>query len=234
MTDPMWTVIILAVLWMIVVVPMVVQRKDARAGQRSAAKFASAMRLLGSRRVVENTEYDVVSSPIEPARAIPSVHVSGVASRRPVPAAKESLMLPPDRHGMSEARRQMLARRRRSLACLTIASIVFLLGALIVGGAVLWVIGLLALAGLIGYLVFLRTQARTDRARRETRRAAAAASAPARDHDATSSTALRISPPESVVRIDEEDIALDHLDTVDLTGLYSEVELQDNRIRRAG
>ena len=37
---------------------------------------------------------------------------------------------------------------------------------------------------------------------------------------------------ESVVRIDEDDVSLDHLDTIDLTGLYSEVELEDPAIRR--
>lgn len=249
MTDPMLTVLILAVLWLLVVVPMVVQRKDARAGQRSVARFGAAMRALGSRRVADaesarsaqNSE-DGTTSPADDvgapdpatlftrARATPSVHVSGPVTRRPVPASKESLMFPLDPQDMSHARRRMLARRRRSLGVLILASIVLLVAAAVSGATWVWAVGLLAVLGLCAYLMFLRSQARRDRIRRAQRRARATTAHPVRDYDATVRSAL----PDSAVRIDEDDIALDHLDTVDLTGLYSEVETRNMQTRRAG
>jgi len=69
MTDPTVTVVILAVLWLIVAVPMVLQRRDARAGQRSVARFGAVMRTLGSRRGVRT---DATPSPISASRATPS------------------------------------------------------------------------------------------------------------------------------------------------------------------
>jgi len=142
-------------------------------------------------------------------------------------------MFPPDRHDMSEARRQMLKRRRRALIGLVAASVVLLISAIVFGGPWLWTLGVLTLAGLAGYLVFLRSQARRDRARRQNRRDRASARHPAHDYDATA-TSIRATQPESAVRIDEDDVALDHLDTVDLTGLYSEVEMRETEVRRAG
>ena len=46
MNSPMMTVVVLAVLWMIVVIPMIIQKLDARKGERSAARFSGAMRAL--------------------------------------------------------------------------------------------------------------------------------------------------------------------------------------------
>ena len=109
MTEPMVTVAVLAVLWLIVVVPMVLQRKDARAGSRSAARFGASMRLLGRRSVI-----DRVGPALEQTK--PTLNVSGVVSRKPVPAPKESLMRLPQRSEMSHARLNMMARRRRALS----------------------------------------------------------------------------------------------------------------------
>ena len=48
MISPMMTVVVLAVLWLIVVIPMLVKRKDDRAGERSARE----VRLRDARPVV--------------------------------------------------------------------------------------------------------------------------------------------------------------------------------------
>jgi hypothetical protein len=228
----MLTVVVLAVLWLIVVVPMIVRRKDERAGERSVARFGSAMRALSSRRssalAPEATESDDLAS------SEPAIHVSGAVNRRPVPASKESLMYPPDRNDMSEARRQMMTRRRRSLTGLGIAGVLFLLVALVTGSTLVWVLEFLVLASLSGYVLFLRSQARRDRERRASRLQRATTSRAVDGYDATAEAPRLVRRPDSAVRIDEDDVDLDHLDTVDLTGLYSEVEFDDVQIRRAG
>jgi hypothetical protein len=228
----MLTVVVLAVLWLIVVVPMIVRRKDERAGERSVARFGSAMRALSSRGssalAPEATESDDLA-PSEPA-----IHVSGAVNRRPVPASKESLMYPPDRNDMSEARRQMMTRRRRSLTGLGVAGVFFLLVALVTGSTLVWVLEFLVLASLSGYVLFLRSQARRDRERRASRLQRATTSRAVDGYDATAEAPRLVRRPDSAVRIDEDDVDLDHLDTVDLTGLYSEVEFDDVQIRRAG
>ena len=240
MTDPMWTVLLLAVLWLIVVVPMILRRRDERAGQRSVARFGASMRALSRRSVVRS---EPLPRPDETDdRPTVFVNGAGAVSRRPVPASEESLMYPPDQHEMSAARRQMMARRRRSLTILGVGSVVFLLLALVTGSALAWTPAILLLVGLAGYLLFLRSQARRDRERRQARRARSSGRS-SRDYDATDSgsfdwsstaggTVRRVATMESVVRIDEDDVSLDHLDTIDLTGLYSEVELEDPATRR--
>jgi hypothetical protein len=248
----MLTVVVLAVLWLIVVVPMIVRRNDARAGERSVLRFASAMRALGSRgrsdaagrdgaESIDDDEFATASRAVASATA--DRDAAGVVHRRPVPVAKESLMYPPDRSEMSEARRQMMARRRRSLTALGAGSFFFLLIAMLTGATLVWVVEVFFLVGLAGYLGFLRAQARRDRERRQTRLERARGRADAVGYDATAfddemdderidNRPVRMA--ENVVRIDEDDVDLDHLDTVDLTGLYSEVEFDDVPIRRAG
>jgi hypothetical protein len=213
MTSPMLTVVVLAVLWLIVVVPMVVRRRDELAGPRSVRRFSSAMGALSRRSVA-----DAPVSPLENQRTHPTVHVSGATSRRPVPAAKESLMYPPDRHDMSEARCKMMARRRRSLITLGAGTLMSALAVFATGS--------------VGYLFFLRSQALRDAHRREVRLQRATVR-PLAELDVVDEP-VRLHQADNVVRIDEDDLELDHLDTVDLTGLYSEIELQDSRIRRAG
>ena len=141
-------------------------------------------------------------------------------------------MYPPDQHDMSVARRQMMARRRRSLTILGTGSVLLTLIALVTGSVLAWTPAALFLAGLGGYLVFLRSQARRDRERRQIRRERQTAR-PVRDYDATA-VPSRADRMDSVVQIDEDDVSLDHLDTIDLTGLYTEVEFEDHSIRRAG
>ena len=260
MTNPIWTVALLAVLWLIVVVPMILRRRDERAGQRSVARFGASMRALSRRSVVESEPVAQVDD-FAPDRRAMSVNgaEAGAVTRRPVPVSEESLMYPPDQHEMSAGRRRMMARRRRSLAVLGAGSAVFVVLALVTGSTLAWIPALLFLAGLGGYLLFLRSQARRDGERRRARRQRSSGRSD-RDYDATEGDTagdpndihdrndtmvkIRRGPNDSgvrsprvrdgVVRIDEDDVSLDHLDTVDLTGLYSEVEFEDPAVRRAG
>lgn len=247
MTSPMVTVIVLAVLWLVVVVPMILQRKDERADERSVERFGRAMALLGSRGASSRTVVARrVADPADPGDATmvlartgpssPEVFVSGehtgdsaqraqravsasVASRRPVPVAKEALMHPVDRSEMSAARAQMLARRRRSLAILGAGTVVSLILLLARGGTLFTMSSVLFALGLAGYLWFLRSQAQRDAARRANRLARAASTRLAESHEAFDTDyALRYS--ETVVALDDDSVEFDHLDTVDLTGLY--------------
>lgn len=224
MLSPMMTVFVLAVLWLIVVVPMIFRRHDEGSRERSVDGFGKAMRALGRRAhpVDARTEVFVASRPAEPA----------VSTRRPVPVAQEALMYPVDRSEMSEARAAMMARRRRSLGVLGAGSIILVPTALMVGG-VMWVLAAPFALGLIGYLWFLRSQAQRDRDRRHNRQQRAA-SRRVRSTDITDMTetsgrevvpapaAVFAGPAESVVRIDDDDIELHNMDTIDLTGLYNE------------
>src|SRR5581483_8647523 len=160
MLSPFMTVAVLGVLWLIVVVPMVLRRSDERRRERSVEGFGRAMRALGRRAgTVDEPRTEVyVPRQNRPPLAAPE--------RRPVPAAQEALMYPPDRSELSEARVQMLARRRRSLGILIGGSLIFTLAALVMGGA-LWLLAAPFLAGTVGYLWFLRSQALRNRTRRE-------------------------------------------------------------------
>jgi membrane protein implicated in regulation of membrane protease activity len=214
MLSPFMTVVVLTVLWLIVVVPMVLRRNDERRRERSVDGFGRAMRALGRRPVVADDARSEVY--------VPRQHRAQLAApaRRPVPAAQEALMYPPDRSELSAARAEMLARRRRSLSILVGGSFLFGMLALIVGGA-MWLLAAPFLIGAAGYLLFLRNQALRDRARREVRQARAHARRPA-GYDATEEVGRFEQAPESVVRIDDDDVELMSMDTIDLTGLYNE------------
>jgi hypothetical protein len=216
MLSPMMTVVVLAILWLIVVVPMILRRSDERRRERSVAGFGQAMRALGRR--ADDTARPEVYVPRQ-SRAADAAEVAA-PSRRPVPAAQEALMYPPDRSELSEARTQMLARRRRSLATLIGGSIVFTLAAVVLGG-LLWAVAAIFLVGFVGYLSFLRSQALRDRSRRENRQVRAAARRTT-GWDATTEVTKFDEAPASVVRIDDDDIELQSMDTIDLTGLYNE------------
>jgi hypothetical protein len=214
MLSPFMTVAVLGVLWLIVVVPMVLRRSDEKRRERSIAEWGRGMRALGRRAHATSTARTEVFVP-RPSRA-----PVATPARRPVPAAQEALMYPPDRSELSAARAQMLSRRRRSLGILVGGSVIFGLLALMVGGKA-WVLAAPFLIGLTGYLLFLRNQALHDRARRETRQLRAMSRRPA-GYDATEEVSRFEQAPESVVRIDDDDIQLQSMDTIDLTGLYSE------------
>ncbi len=228
MSRPMLELSALLVLWLIVVVPMVLRRHDDRAQERSVRRFGRGMRAL-NRRATAGPEADDVSfvqPRITAARGevfvATSSHVdSKLAARRPIPAAQEALMYPVDRHDMSAARRHMMARRRRSLTILGGGSLITLLLAFTVGGGLFWAAGLVFLAGLAGYVYFLRTQALRDRERRAHRQERATVRRP-RGYDVTAESPFFAEPDPTVVRIDDDDPALHNLDTVDLTGLYND------------
>lgn len=245
MTSPMLTVLVLAVLWLIVVVPMIVRRHDDRANERSVEQFGKSMRALTRRHVAMTRpvgprpdELDAASHAARrdaESRAelfVPGTRRAAVPApsmRRPVPAAEEALMYPVDRADLSPARAQMMARRRRSLTILGVGSVVSLVLAVVVGGP-LWVPALLFLAGLGGYLYFLRSQVLRDQERRQAREERAIT----RDVDGYDATE-RLEPPtaESAVRIDDDDLALHDHDTIDLTGLYDEEAFEQAAERRA-
>jgi Flp pilus assembly protein TadB len=221
--SPLMTVVVLVVLWLIVVVPMVLRRSDERRRERSVEGFGRAMRALGRRAGTPDEAHTEVYVPRQNRAKL------AAPARRPVPAAQEALMYPPDRSELSEARAQMLARRRRSLGILIGGSVVFGLLALIMGG-IMWLLAAPFIAGFVGYVWFLRSQALRDRARRENRQLRAAARRPA-GYDATEEVARFDDVPDSVVRIDDDDVELMSMDTIDLTGLYNE-ELEPATVQR--
>ena len=219
MLSPFMTVVVLAVLWLIVVVPMVLRRSDERRQEKSVEGFGRAMRALGRRAATVDEPRREIFVPRQ-HRARLDAELAPAADRRPVPAAQEALMYPPDRSDLSAARAQMLARRRRSLAILVGGSLIFTLAAFVLGGA-MWFLAAPFLAGFAGYVWFLRSQALRDRARRENRQRRAAARRPA-GYDVTEEVGRFEEPPQSVVRIDDDDVELMSMDTIDLTGLYHE------------
>jgi hypothetical protein len=216
--SPMMTVFVLAVLWLIVVVPMVVRRNDERRRDRSVEGFGRAMRALGQRNRAAAHGGAQRSELFVPRERRAATLAS--ATRRPVPVAQEALMYPVDRSEMSAARTQMMIRRRRSLGLLTLGAVVSGPTALLMGGLV-WLLAAPFLLGLAGYLYFLRSQALRDRDRRVTRQIRAAERRGG-GYDATSAVERHDGQPESLVRIDDDDLELHNLDTVDLTGLYNE------------
>lgn len=218
MVSPMMTVFVLAVLWLIVVVPMLVRRNDERRRDRSVDGFGRAMRALGQRNPAAARGGAQGSQVFVPREHRAATLAS--ATRRPVPVAQEALMYPVDRSEMSAARTQMMARRRRSLSLLTLGAVVSGPTALLMGG-LLWLVAAPFLLGLAGYLYFLRSQALRDRDRRVTRQIRAAERRGG-GYDATSDIGRHDGQPESLVRIDDDDLELHNLDTVDLTGLYTE------------
>ncbi|MDP9117281.1 MAG: hypothetical protein M3O28_08545 [Actinomycetota bacterium] len=222
----MTTVLVLAVLWLIVVVPMIFRRNDARRRERTVAGFGRAMRALGARASgsARSPQADVfVRGETERRKAAPAASVAA-AARRPVPAPQEALMYPVDRSDMSAARTRMMARRRRSLALLVVGSLLGTMLAFSLGG-VFWLVDAPFVLGFVGYVSFLRSHAQRDRERRLNRRERATEQRTT-GFDATADPGRFEQMPESVVRIDDDDIELHNLDTVDLTGLYSD-ELAD-------
>lgn len=225
MLSPFMTVVVLVVLWLIVVVPMVLRRGDERRRERSVDGFGRAMRALGRRA---GTPGDVHADVYVPRQNRAQL---AAPECRPVPAAQEALMYPPDRSELSEARTRMLARRRRSLGTLIGGSVIFTLLAFLMGG-LMWLVAVPFLLGFVGYVWFLRNQALNDRARRETRQLRAAARRPA-SYDVTEEVGRFEAPAESVVRIDDDDVELMSMDTIDLTGLYNEDMAPASSQRRA-
>lgn len=262
MLSPMMTVAVLAVLWLIVVVPMVLKRRDDRAGAKSVARFGTAMHALSIRRSLANLarpvpNFDDELQPEQPARGasrlqtfIPGRNLgSQVSSRAPQPAAMEAIMYPERvaKADLSDARRQMMARRRRSLITLTAGTVLGMGWLLASGGTLALLVAAAFSIGLFGYLYFLRSQALRDRARRESR-VRTIGSRGTKDYEAADRASAdrsagrqfgqhQVAHGASVskaVRIDDDDVALLGVaETVDLTGLYVGEAIDDEPMRRA-
>jgi hypothetical protein len=243
----MMTVVVLAVLWLIVVVPMVVRRNDERRRDRSIVGFGQAMRALGRRAsaaevfvasrarasitvdqdsaMTERIDYDDVSVPAtQPAPR--------TTERRPELSeftAEEALMNHTDRAEISAARAAMLRRRRRALGTLIGGAVVFTILAAVFGG-LLWAPAGLFLGGVGAYLFFLRHLALKDQARR-------LGSSVTEQHEQVSYDVTeepKFAPaPDSMVRIDDDDLELQNMDTIDLTGVYNEELVEPTAHRRA-
>ena len=133
---------------------------------------------------------------------------------------------------MTEARRSMMKRRRRSLTTLITGSVLGLLLALVVGGALFALMAIAFCLGLAGYVYFLRTQALHDRERRAWREERAADRV-VHPHEQAYVEEEFEEISETMVRIDDDSIDLHNMDTIDLTGVYNEDEYADLRERRA-
>ncbi|MEA2424989.1 MAG: hypothetical protein QOH13_1399 [Thermoleophilaceae bacterium] len=228
MLSPMMTVFVLAVLWLIVVVPMIFRRHDERRREKSVDGFGRSMRALGRRAHGADARAEVF---VPSARR---AEEKAVSTRRPVPAAQEALMYPVDRSEMSAARAHMMARRRRSLGILGAGAVVLLPTAVMTGGF-MWIVAAPFALGLFGYMLFLRSQAQRDRDRRHNRQQRATERR-TRSVDVTAHAPVAHfapAPAESVVRIDDDDIELHNLDTIDLTGLYNDELSEATAQRRA-
>ena len=229
MLSPMMTVFVLAVLWLIVVVPMIVRRNDERKRDRSVAGFGRAMRALGRRAQASRADVFVAGRSTGRSNAATSAPPT-VSSRRPVPAAQEALMYPVDHAELSAARAHMMARRRRSLGILGVGTVVLAPTAVLTGG-IMWLVALPFLLGLTGYLWFLRNQAQRDRERRLNRQQRALERR-TRSVDLTADVPETVEPAaDARVRIDDDDIELHDMDTIDLTGVY-EAELASAAAQR--
>ena len=222
--SPFMTVAILTVLWLVVVVPMIVHRGDKAARTRAQSRTG---------RGVEPTQ--VVSTAADSRRRWPAAGAAGsrpalaYASRGPDLAAEEATMKSVHETDISMPRDAMLRRRRRSLSVLGVGSVITVLLAAVTGGASWFIAGAFVL-GLAGYFYSLRKQALRDRERRAARQLRAA-HRPS-EVDATGSSLAR--PPDSAVHIDDEDLELYAMDTVDLSGVYVERVEYIEEHRRAG
>jgi hypothetical protein len=149
------------------------------------------------------------------------------AIRRRMPTAEEEALQ--DHQESSEARRQMMSRRRRSLTVL-IAGFALSVSLAVLRGGVAWPVAVAFAGGLGGYLFFLRTQARRDRERRQFRE-------PHDDREEATPVQAEAETdgpaPRPAVLIDDDDPALESMDTIDLTGVYEEATVVTAQ-RRAG
>jgi len=138
------TVIVIAVLWLVVLVPMFSQRRREQDASQSAERFSSAMRVLARRKTpaLAEGDLDYAADSDDPAMI-----------DRPMPSA----------------RAEMLARRRRTLSTVTMLAAVALV--LAIGWRpVAWIPQIACDVLLSGYLWWLRAEAKRERVRRRRRR----------------------------------------------------------------
>jgi hypothetical protein len=201
MSSTILMVIVLIVMWLVVLVPMFVRRHDESTEARSMERFASTMRVL-SRRAHVAARSATLSRPGMLSR---SATASAGAAARPATATRPAMpaqtaTVTGAEVGQStsaaaariraEGRRRMLARRRRTLAGLTVLLAAGLLGAVALTG-VLWVPT--AVAGLLlgGYVGWLRQQVRRAHERAVRRAAVFSRTTPSQPAYATTRHAIR-------------------------------------------
>jgi hypothetical protein len=243
--SPFVTVIVLTILWLVVVVPMIVRRGDEAARTRSLSRLRAGKRAIGPVSVatasvgpspLHGGKSASIEAPVGGSRrtvaesgADGSSRMLADAVRRPVLAAEEATMRSVQPPEMSAPREAMMRRRRRSLSILGVGSVITVLLAAVTGGAS-WLVAGAFVLGLVGYLYSLRKQALRDRDRRAARQLRAAH----RPSEVDDTRPAFVRAPDSMVRIDDEDIELYAMDTVDLTGVYDDgIEYAEEQ-RRAG
>jgi hypothetical protein len=206
MPSPMTSVVGLTILWLIVVVPMIARRPAGLPRARSAATARSKDRVSRAAAVRRRASSDEgVCVPSTDDRDVPE---------------------------LSTARLHMMARRRRSLGILIVGALASVPIGLWRGG-LCWLLVVAFVGGLLGYLHFLRAQARRDRHRRASREGRTAARRVRRRLEPVMSTRPAEPPVDSIVGIDDDDLAFQSMDTMDLTGVYDEATVV-NAHRRAG
>ncbi len=248
MSRPTLLVLTLLVLWQIVLVPMIFRRVDEGAQVRSVRRYGRSMRLLNRRHArtfaMASSSHGATSVADEVSYVTPRITGprdelfvpgagrrpgDGQGGRRPASAGQEGPMY---RAELTEARRNMIKRRRRSLTILITGSVVSLMLAFLVGGALPALAATAFCLGLGGYVYFLRTQALRDRERR-TWREDRAADRVVHPYERLIAEEDFDEVPDTMVRIDDDHIELHNLDTIDLTGVYNEGDYADLRERRA-
>ena len=215
MTSPTMTVLVLAVLWLIVVVPMLVKHKDDRAGERRSP--GSAERCGRCPAAARSRPHPAGAARISQPRRPPMLRCSSPAARRgrrstrgPTAGARRhggSHVPRPDRQGRHVRRSPSDDGPATTLACRPDGRD----GYRAAVGTRCWRhagvdLGLLCLAPLAGYVLFLRNQALHDRARRQHRQQRSGLVTP-RGYDATERLPYRAEA-DTVVRIDDEDVEL--------------------------
>lgn len=142
------TVIVLVVMWVVVLVPMFTHRNEDNVG------FTGAVRVLRRRNA-------------------PAPHSSHSAEEEPEPSEEDGPQPEVVRQPMATTRAQMLARRRRTLGTIIMLAI---MTALLAAGwrPRIWLVHAALDVLLVGYLWWLRAEARREKARRARRAARSA------------------------------------------------------------
>ena len=187
-------------MWAAVLVPMWLRRHDASVEARSVDRFSTAMRIL-SRRSAATTSKRYVVMP----RRLPdsmSWHVSGAsapsgssATTRP---ARASARVPaPTTARPSDARRALIARRRRVMLSLTVLAAFTLL--LVVVGALPWPMQALVDLLLLAYVTHLRIEAKNAARLRSRSVRGSVRGAPARPRPVAPAAAYAAVPAQTAV-----------------------------------
>lgn len=177
--------------WAAVLVPMWLRRHDEATETRSVDRFSRAMRTLSRREHVGDRRYvvmparashttgAVLSGPAGPRGFAGAARLSGARPARPSRARPSRPVRPAGARGSAERARGVSLATRRRRVLLGLLSLTVLGGLLSLTVGLTWLVPLLGLLLMAGYVVHLRVQARR-RMEITRRRARAARSADAR------------------------------------------------------